>query len=64
MLPADPVGRCNEVFDEKTPPQGSLKEKGSTAMWAGVLGWVSTSSSRRGYILSGDSVLEVSLISN
>jgi hypothetical protein len=50
MLPADPVGRCNEVFDEKTPPQGSLKEKGSTAMWAGVLGWVSTSSSRRGYI--------------
>jgi hypothetical protein len=50
MLPADPVGRYNEVFDATTPPQGSLKEKGSTAMWAGVLGWVSTSSSRRGYI--------------
>jgi len=64
VLPADPVGGYNEFFDETTLSQSGLKDKGPTAMWAGVLGWASTTSSRRGYILRGDSILEVSLVSN
>jgi len=38
VLPADPVGRYNEFFDETTLSQSGLKDKSFTAMWAGALG--------------------------